>query len=214
MKQGKPRESRRQAIMRELKTGGPRDAAEVAGTLGITPMGVRQHLYEMQAEGLVDFDLQPGPVGRPKKLWRLTPAAEDFFPDGHAALNAELLGAMQQAFGDEGLDQLIESRTKQQITSYRRHLKPADTLEKRVEGLAEIRSREGYMAAAEKGPDGEFLLVENHCPICAAARACSGLCAGELKLFRKVLGKDVEVERTDHILAGARRCAYRIRPKS
>ena len=27
---------------------------------------------------------------------------------------------------------------------------------------------------------------------------------------RQVLGPDVTVERTDHILAGARRCAYRI----
>ena len=199
--------------MRELKTGGPRDAAEVAGMLGITPMGVRQHLYEMQAEGLVDYELQPGPVGRPKKLWRLTPAAETFFPDGHAALSVELLAAMRQSFGDEGLERLIEARTEQQIASYRRHVKPADTLEARVKGLAALRSREGYMAEAKEGPDGEFLMVENHCPICAAARACSGLCAGELNLFRTVLGKDVEVERTDHILAGARRCAYRIRPK-
>ncbi len=213
MKQGKPRESRRQAIMRQLKTLGPQDASEIAETLGITPMGVRQHLYEMQAEGLVDFDLQAGPIGRPKKLWQLTDAAGSFFPDGHAALNAELLAAMQAAFGDEGLEQLIESRTKQQIKSYRRKLKAAEGMKERLEALAELRSREGYMAKVEKGPDGDLLLVENHCPICAAARNCSGLCAGELTLFRKVLGKKAEVERTDHILAGARRCAYRIRQK-
>jgi predicted ArsR family transcriptional regulator len=29
-------------------------------------------------------------------------------------------------------------------------------------------------------------------------------------VFRAVLGDDVRVERSDHILAGARRCAYRI----
>jgi predicted ArsR family transcriptional regulator len=53
-------------------------------------------------------------------------------------------------------------------------------------------------------------LVENHCPICVAAAACTNLCAGELHVFQAVLGEDVAVERTDHILAGARRCAYRI----
>jgi predicted ArsR family transcriptional regulator len=37
-----------------------------------------------------------------------------------------------------------------------------------------------------------------------------GLCRSELAIFRAVLGADVTVERTDHILAGARRCAYRI----
>ena len=57
------------------------------------------------------------------------------------------------------------------------------------------------------------MLVENHCPICAAATACQGLCRDELALFQKVLGPNVEVERTEHILAGARRCAYVIRPR-
>jgi len=33
-------------------------------------------------------------------------------------------------------------------------------------------------------------------------------------VFHDVLGPDVEIERIDHILAGARRCAYRIRRES
>ena len=70
------------------------------------------------------------------------------------------------------------------------------------------------MAAVEPDPEGGFLFIENHCPICAAAAACSGLCRAELELFRRTLGPDVTVERTDHILAGARRCAYRVRPAS
>jgi len=52
--------------------------------------------------------------------------------------------------------------------------------------------------------------VENHCPICAAARICQGLCREELALFHRVLGKNVRVERLSHILAGAGRCAYRV----
>ncbi len=58
---------------------------------------------------------------------------------------------------------------------------------------------------------GRFLLIENHCPICAAARACQGLCRSELAIFRAVLGPDVSVERIEHIPTGARRCAYRVR---
>jgi predicted ArsR family transcriptional regulator len=57
--------------------------------------------------------------------------------------------------------------------------------------------------------DGSFLLIENHCPICAAATACTGLCARELEVFQRVLGQ-VTIERTEHILAGARRCVYRV----
>ena len=43
-----------------------------------------------------------------------------------------------------------------------------------------------------------------------AAAACQGFCRAELALFQAALGDGVSVERTDHILAGARRCAYRI----
>ena len=63
---------------------------------------------------------------------------------------------------------------------------------------------------ARKQRDGSWTLVENHCPICAAAEVCQGLCAGELELFRRVLG--ARVERTEHLLDGARRCVYRITP--
>ena len=38
-------------------------------------------------------------------------------------------------------------------------------------------------------------------------------CRAELEVFQDTLGAGVIVERTDHILAGARRCAYRITAK-
>lgn len=67
------------------------------------------------------------------------------------------------------------------------------------------------MAEAARPPGGGDLLIENHCPIRAVARACSGLCASELEVFQAALGPDYTVTRTDHILTGARRCAYLVR---
>ncbi|HEY0106612.1 MAG TPA: hypothetical protein VGB91_11055, partial [Rhizomicrobium sp.] len=80
-----------------------------------------------------------------------------------------------------------------------------------LDALAKIRSAEGYMAQVRRDADGgDWLLVENHCPICAAARLCTGLCREELALFQRILGRDVRIERISHILAGAGRCAYRV----
>jgi predicted ArsR family transcriptional regulator len=68
---------------------------------------------------------------------------------------------------------------------------------------------------AEARSDGrDWLLIENHCPICSAAKACTGLCANELKVFADVLGKGATVTREEHILAGARRCVYRVKGKA
>ncbi len=202
----------RRAILDLLKQEGPRDAQSLARNLGISAMAVRQHLYDLEGERLVTFAEEPRPVGRPAKLWRLTPAADRFFPDGHAELVTSLLGAMGEAFGAEGLDRLLEVRRREQTAAYARRVPAGAPLEARLEALAELRTEEGYMAGIERRDGNAFLLVENHCPICAAARACSGLCRMELEVFQAVLGDDVQVERTDHILAGARRCAYRVRP--
>jgi predicted ArsR family transcriptional regulator len=57
------------------------------------------------------------------------------------------------------------------------------------------------------------VLVENHCPICVAAKTCQGYCRAELDTFRAVLGPDAKVERTEHIVQGDRRCAYRVSPE-
>ena len=68
------------------------------------------------------------------------------------------------------------------------------------------------MARAEPTAGGGWLLVEDHCPICAAATECQGFCRSELALFQRCLGPEARVERTEHLMAGARRCAYLIQP--
>ena len=212
----KPLEPRtRRGLIERLKQDGAQDAGTLAATLGVSAMAVRQHLYALEGEGLVTFEEEPRPVGRPAKLWRLTPEADRFFPDGHAELTLHLLAALRETFGETGMEKLLAARTAEQIATYGSRVKPTAPLKSRLEALARIRTEEGYMAAVEAGSGGDggdgFLLVENHCPICAAARTCQGLCASELEVFRRVLGPDVTVERSDHILAGARRCAYRVK---
>ena len=75
-----------------------------------------------------------------------------------------------------------------------------------------MRAAEGYMARVEDDGTGELILIEDHCPICAAAESCQGFCRSELAIFQMVLGTGVEITREEHILSGGRRCAYRIRP--
>jgi len=188
------------------------DATQLAERLQLSPMAVRLHLYALQAERLVTYEEQPRPVGRPAKLWQLTPAADRLFPEGYAELTLSLLASISKTFGKAGLDRLLALRTRDQIAAYRKRMSGASSLGRRLKALAAIRTDEGYMADVKAQPGGAFLLVENHCPVCAAATACTGLCAKELEVFQAVLGDGVIVDRTEHIVAGARRCAYRVCP--
>jgi len=200
-------------VLLQLKTKGALGAAQLAQLLDITPMGVRQHLAALEAEELVSHSDRRGSVGRPARIWELTEKAASRFPDSHADLTVDLLEVMRETLGEDGLDRLVSARSKRQLESYRSQLPgTAASIEERLEVLTRLRTQEGYMPEWSEDNDGGYLFVENHCPICAAAQVCQGLCRDELGLFRSALGDDVSVERSEHLLSGARRCAYRITP--
>jgi len=199
-------------ILLLLKTRGAQTAQALAEVLHLSSMGVRRQLEAAEDKGLVAHVDRPGKVGRPVRLWQLTALGHARYPDRHAALTVELLGQVQALFGEAAIDRLIDAREAASEAAYRAAVDPAATLPQRAASLALLRDAEGYMAEAAPQADGSVLLVENHCPICAAARSCQNLCRSELDVFRRVLGPDVQVDRVEHQLAGARRCAYRIVP--
>lgn len=192
-----------------LKTVGPTSAASLGEVLETTKMAALQHLHALEEQGLVKREAKPGSRGRPTLLWSLTSASLKFFPDAHAELAVSLIDCLNETLGSEALDKLIKTRSRHQLQNYESEITPRASLREKLEALAAIRSREGYMAGVEKlGGHNRYLLVERHCPICIAATTCTGLCREELSVFRKLLGDKVEVQRTEHIVAGASRCAY------
>lgn len=200
-------------ILMQLKMRGPQTAQALATQLGLTSMGVRRHLEAAQDKALVASEDTGGKVGRPVRRWRLSQAGQARFPDRHAELTVDLIGQVQTLFGPEAMERLIAVREQTSEALYRSRVDEVDLkapLEERVAALAAVRDEEGYMAEAQPQSDGSVLLVENHCPICAAARVCQDFCRSELDVFQRVLGPDVTVVRIEHQLQGARRCAYAV----
>jgi predicted ArsR family transcriptional regulator len=200
-----------------LKTRGPQTAQQLAERLELTSMGARRQLESALDKGLVDYEDVADKVGRPSRRWQLSDAGHARFPDRHADLTLQMITQVRALFGEKGLDKLIAAREQESEVAYRAALAATDAeaskpLVARVEALALARDAEGYMAETEIQPDGSLLLIENHCPICAAATSCQGFCRSELQVFQRVLGDDCEVERAEHLLSGARRCVYVIRP--
>lgn len=192
-----------------IKTKGPASTATLAQAFDMTAEAARQQVQKLVASGLIEGqqEVMAG-VGRPRQNWALTDAGNRKFPDTHAQLTVQLIGSIRQLFGDEGLDRLIAQREADSRTQYA-HALAGRTLPERLKRLAALRTDEGYMARVER--DGnDWLLIEDHCPICAAARTCQGFCRSELRLFQEVIGANAAVTREQHLLAGARRCVYRI----
>ncbi|MDA6070451.1 transcriptional regulator [Flavobacterium sp. AC] len=195
-------------ILMLLKMRGPLTALEIAHELKITKEGVRQQLVKLTEEELIEPQEESKGVGRPQKTFSLTANGNAKFPDTHAELTLKLITIIN-AMGENTMQAVIDVYEETGKKKYHEEIDTIHNLELKIEKLVEIRTREGYMAEYSKNDEG-YLLVENHCPICAAATICQGFCSSELNTFRSVLGKDVLINRVSHIVSGERRCAYQI----
>ncbi|WP_339917872.1 metalloregulator ArsR/SmtB family transcription factor [Yeosuana marina] len=196
-----------------LKMQGEVSLASLASDLGITKEGVRLHLIKLLDEGLVNSVSKAEGVGRPTTHYSLSEKGLSKFPDTHAQITVELLSSVKNLLGDNALDLLISDRERKVYHRYEKELSTEPTIEKRLQKLSKIRSEEGYMAEWKK-ENGEYYLIENHCPICAAATLCQGFCRSELNNFKQLVGDGFNVERVQHIIAGENRCTYRISEKN
>jgi len=130
----------RELILLLLKRQGPMDAEAMAPQLDISAMAVRQHLYALRTRKLVLYQEEPRPIGRPAKMWSLTPAAAPCFPDAHAGLTVNLLNAAKQTLGDKGVKRILLRCSQQQLRTYRSRIPPHASLDRRLRTLVRIRN--------------------------------------------------------------------------
>lgn len=177
-------------------------------------MGARQHLAQMEQEGLVTtIPGEPQGRGRPVRRWKLSAEGHGKFPDAHAHVTASMIISIKDVLGEEALNKVIEHRTRLMLNDYSRTIASAKTLPEALDLLCQLRTEEGYMAEVQSLEDGNFSLIEHHCPICIAAKSCRGFCDSELEVFQKTLEKHADVTREEHLIMGARRCSYLIEAK-
>lgn len=202
-------------ILYLIKKKGPQTVKQLAAALDMTTMGIRQHLLQLENHQLVSQVPQENQTrGRPAWAWKLTTKGHESFPDSHAEVTLDLIAGVKELMGESALDRLINRRTTLTKKAYRSRLTPYKDLESKVKVLVELRNEEGYMAEYSRldRPGKGFLLMENHCPICAAAKSCQGFCQSELEVFQSLFGRNVRVTRAEHLLANGRRCTYEISP--
>lgn len=202
----------RRAVLYAVRRRGEATAEQVAEQLAMTVSGARQHLSALAEVGLVEATESSPPTarrGRRTLCYSVTPAADTFFPKAYGELTNELLGYVADA--DAALlEDLFAKRREQRIAGARARLAPKRSLGGRVAELTRILDEDGYLATSEKVAPGVYRIVEHNCAIWAVAQRYGQACTSELDFIRAVL-PGAEVERVQHMVAGARHCAYEVR---
>ena len=203
--------STRTAIVDALKRRGEARAEELAAAVGVTVSAMRQHLMSLAAEGLVAHrEVRSGP-GRPKHVYGLTAAAESRFPKTYDELASEVLDYVADE-SPEMLERVFERRRERRVAGAQARLGGSSSLGERVAELTRILDEDGYLAEAVDVGDGSYRIVEHNCAILGVAAKYGQACVSEIDFIRTVL-PDATVERVAHMMAGARQCAYEIRPQ-
>ena len=190
-------------ILQLLKLEGSKTVKELREALGISSMGVRQHLLYLEHEGFVNHKLGRRGVGRPSYVYSLAEQGDELFPRMYAQFAVNMLDAISE---DEGVDKILEKTTEKLEVQYKARL-AGKSLEEQVTELTNFRIDEGYMAEMEKRDEDTFILTEHNCAIYQVALSCGKLCAYEQELFHRVLDR-VDVSRESHIISGDKKCTY------
>ena len=203
----------RRAVLYALRRRGQATAADIARQLQMTSSGARQHLAALVDDGLAEATERPRPAGqrgRPQLEYTVTDKADGLFPKAYGELTNELLGYVADA--DSGLvDTVFERRRDERVRNATQRLARCRSLKAKVAELARILDDDGYLATWEEMPGG-FRIVEHNCAIWAVAQRYGQACSSEIEFIRAVL-PEAEVERVQHMVAGAPHCAYQIRDK-
>jgi DeoR family suf operon transcriptional repressor len=204
----------RRAILNLLKRQGPLDASEVATALSLTAAAVRQQLSRLEDDGLLQHQqaaLEGPRRGRRRHLYELTAAAEALYPKRYGDLTTELLGYLGGPDAAR-VDELFEQRRRRRVAGALPRTSGL-SFDEQVRALTSILDEDGYLAEAERLPDGSWRITEHNCAILTVAHGFSQACTSELAFIREAL-PGADVHRVAHIMDGAHVCAYLVSPPS
>jgi DeoR family suf operon transcriptional repressor len=200
----------RRQIIEHIKKSGALRAEDLAGIIGITVQGVRQHLTALERDGLITHHERRDGLGRPKYLYTLTSAGDALFPRNYAELTNELLEYVEDE-DPELLARIFDRRAQRRLARARERSAGASFAGK-VRIIAEILDEDGYLADFEARPDGSFLITEHNCAVLTVALRYGHACGSELDFLQAAM-PEAEVNRIAHRIAGGHVCAYEITPR-
>ncbi len=166
--------SRSRARIIELLRRRDHTVDELAAELSVTGNAIRQHLAQLQSEGLVEPSgiRRPPGAGKPATLYRVPDEAADKFSRAYAPVLTALVDELAEGLPREELVALMERTGRRLGTS----TLPPDT------GRESLRARAAELlgelgAAATVALDGDTIRIEGAlCPLASAVRRQTEVC--------------------------------------
>ncbi len=198
--------SSRELILRTLRTRGKCAVKDLADAVGISPVSVRHHLANLQAEGLVATEQVRHGVGRPRLLFALTERALELFPSRYYRLARRLLGEIKGSLPSGAVSDLFSGVAEAMADDYADRLAGLP-LEQKLRCLVELLSEEGFAAEIETHGD-RVLIHELSCPYFLMGKDHPEVCLVDQDFIARALS--LPVERVTCLLDGQAHCTFAV----
>ncbi len=194
----------RDTILRTLRAQGSCTVKDLAEAADVSPVSVRHHLSNLQAENLVAVREVRHGVGRPHHLFSLTDDAIELFPTRYFRLTNRLLEEIKEHMPGEQVERLFSGVAAAMAETYALQLEGLP-LPERVQRLVELLNEEGFEAEATI-QDGQVIIKELSCPYFRVGRLHPEVCQIDQIFIAQALG--LPVERVMCLLDGDNHCTF------
>ena len=201
--------STKEIILKTLRTQGKCTVKELAEAADISPISVRHHLSNLQAEGLISSEEARKGVGRPFHLFSLTEKGLENFPRRYYHLTNHIIRELKGSLPEEKIREIFTGVASNMAEAYSAEMEGM-SLNERISGLKELLSKEGFDVEIES-KRGELLIRELSCPYFGIGKSHPEVCVIDQAFIATAL--DVPVELVTREVKGDPFCTFLVKLK-
>jgi predicted ArsR family transcriptional regulator len=198
----------RKAILMAIKQSGSETIARLVSKLNISSEGVRQHLVQLERDGLIKrlTKRNASGGGRPAIKVCLTTKGETLFPKKYETLTIEVIDTVAKQLGEEAMKKVLSTMAEARVKEWEWRLSGL-SLPERVSALKDLYiTNDNYMDVEHSGET--IRLIERNCPFHDVAIQRPILCNVTLSTLTRLLGHRVVREKSFQNGDGC--CVFRV----
>ncbi len=188
--------STRMEILELLRRRGRSSAETIAGDLGVTANAIRQHLTNLEREGLVVSQPERARRGRPSLRFGLTERADAVFPKRYGQLATMVLQEVQEMGGPGALDEVFARVAARHAEAIERDIEGLEFDEK-MRRLVSWIGRAGTLVEQSESAEGVRVTIHN-CPFRNTALKFPQVCTITPQLISRLTGAAVSQSDSIH----------------
>jgi predicted ArsR family transcriptional regulator len=191
-------------IIQHIRRNGKTTVKELETVLGVSTTAVREHLANLQSQGLIASTMVRYGPGRPRHVYSLTDKAHRLFPRHYDLLINLILQELARRDGVEKVEQLLGQVGHRLAQEYASHIRSED-IPARLDELRAMLEKQGIPSDVQRSTNGIQIFS---CPYHDVAQEHAEVCSMDRQVFEQVVGEKLVQEHS--IREGHPHCCFHV----